>query len=65
MFNFSNVILVCGTTVYVMQDDLTSFIIMITLGTISKAIGASMNIAEKDSKPYVKNEKKILQEFVN
>jgi len=64
MFSFSNVVLVCGTVAYVMQDDLTSFIVMIALGTISKVIGVSMDIAERNSKND-KTEKTLLQELVH
>tara|TARA_R110000744_G_scaffold63869_7_gene131411 strand:- start:1228 stop:1416 length:189 start_codon:yes stop_codon:yes gene_type:complete len=62
MFNFSNVILVCGTAAYIMQDDLTSFIVMIILGTISKLVGVTMNIAERNKKSDDKNK---IQELIN
>jgi len=62
MFNFSNVILICGTAAYVMQDDLTSFIVMITLGTISKLIGVTMDTAERNKKSDDKNK---IQKLIN
>ena len=62
MFNFSNVVLVCGTAVYVMQDDLTSFIVMIVLGTTSKLIGVTMDMAERNKELDDKNE---IQELIH
>ena len=65
MLNFSTILLVCGTTIYVMHNDFQTFAVMLGLGIIGRIASFAIEIGEKNGKPNEKKKQKILQEYVH
>jgi len=65
MLNFSTVLLGCGTTIYIMQDDFQTGAIMITLGIIGRIMSFVIEIGERGGNRNEKKQQEILQEQVH
>ena len=65
MLNFSTAMLLCGTIIYVGQQDFWTFIVMATLGTLFRVGSFSIELNNKNEKTDVKKSPKILHERIH
>ena len=65
LINFSSLLLICGTIVYVVQEDFNSFALLAALGVLSRIISFSIDYGDKNGKQDVKKEREVLQEQIH
>lgn len=65
LINFSSTLLICGTTVYIVQGDFSSFALLTTLGVLSRMASFSIEHSDKNGKQDVKKKREVLQEQIH
>lgn len=65
LINFSSLLLICGTIVYIAQEDFNSFALLVALGILSRTVSFSIEHSDKNGKQDAKKKRKVLQEQIH
>ena len=65
MLNFSSVVLLSATAIYIFQDDFVTFVILGASAFLARVISYSLEYNAKHGEKNVKKECEVLQEHVH
>ncbi len=65
MLNFTSVLLLSATSIYIFQDDFKTFLTFSIIAILGRLASYSIENSEKIGEKNVKKERKILQEHVH